>query len=312
MKIFFRQVDHLWARIVPAFDEMQIGGRLLWIFGLCCSIVALLVTLMIYSSLTCSCCEAEEKAGIALLGGTTLMSICSLSLSFFCVMVMLLGGHGEVFICRPLADSPNYTVLQRLLDKPGLLLTTQSQIGVINSILTRASHAKNATVTTSLGDVIENCGQNASTYATFQLETILEASQIANLDNYPTFTEAAERVVAREEDFFTLTASLGQILNIIISESHVNLTKYRMDLSQAIPERDLATFIDQMQRVSLQVIQLEMERYIDSPIFPHLMQFPKQFFLPILSGILIGYVGKLDDFYIKGISITFWKPKFNK
>ncbi|XP_055705243.1 prominin-1-A isoform X3 [Phlebotomus papatasi] len=247
------EVDHLWGRIVPAFDEMQIGGRLLWIFGICCSIVALLVTLLIYSSLSCSCCEAEEKAGITLLGGTTLMSICSLSLSFFCVMVMLLGGHGEVFLCRPLADSPNYTVLQRLLDKPGLLLTTQSQIGVINSILNRASHAKNATVTTSLGDVIENCGQNASTYATFQLETILEASQIANLDNYPTFTEAVERVVASEEDFLTLTASLGQILNIIISESHVNLTKYRMHLSQAIPERDLATFIDQMQRVSLQI-----------------------------------------------------------
>ncbi|XP_059607998.1 prominin-1-A [Phlebotomus argentipes] len=246
------EVDHLWGRIVPGFDEMQIGGRLLWIFGICCSIVALLITLLICSSLSCSCCEADDKASVTLLGGTALMSICSFSLSLFGVMVMLLGGHGEVFICRPLTDSPHYHVLQKLLDKPGLLLATEPQVGVIDALLNRASN-RNATVTTTLADVLEDCSQNASTYATFQLENFLRATQLASLEAYPTFTDAVSEVVASEGEFTTLTTSLGQILHIIINESHVNLTRYRMQLSQATPERDLTTFIDQMQRVSLQI-----------------------------------------------------------
>ncbi|GAB0100947.1 Prominin [Sergentomyia squamirostris] len=247
------EIDHLWSRIVPGFDEIQIAGRLLWIFGLCCSLVALLVTLMIYSALSCSWCQAEDKASITLLGGTTLISLCSFSLSLFGVMIMLLGGHGEVFLCRPLRDSPNYVLLGNLFDKPGLLLSSQSQVGIIDDVLARASHGKNITITTSVADIIEECGRNATTYATFQLENLLGVSQVFSLESYPSVTEAMAKIVANEGDFLTLTTSLGQILHVIMSESHVNLTRYRMQISQATPARDLTTFIDQMQRVSLQI-----------------------------------------------------------
>uniref|UniRef100_A0A1B0ESV7 Uncharacterized protein n=2 Tax=Lutzomyia longipalpis TaxID=7200 RepID=A0A1B0ESV7_LUTLO len=246
------EVDHLWTRIVPVFDEMQIAGRLLWIFGLCCSITALLVTLLICSSLSCTCCEAEEKAGVALLGGTSLTAICSFSLSFFGVMMLLLGGHGEVFICKSLADSSNYTLMERLLNKPGLLLATEPQIGIIGDTLNHVAR-KNTTITTTLAEAIGKCGQNASTYDTFQLDSILGVSKILSLDNYSTLAEAVETITATEGDFLTLTSSLGQILHVITNESHVNLTRYRLQLSQATPERDLKIFIDQMQRVSLQI-----------------------------------------------------------
>lgn len=36
--------------------------------------------------------------------------------------------------------------------------------------------------------------------------------------------------------------------------TQIDLPKHRLELLQPAPERDLSTFIDQMQRVSLQVI----------------------------------------------------------
>lgn len=42
-------------------------------------------------------------------------------------------------------------------------------------------------------------------------------------------------------------------LEDMMYESEINLTQYRFELNQISPEKDMITFIDQMQRVSLQV-----------------------------------------------------------
>lgn len=39
----------------------------------------------------------------------------------------------------------------------------------------------------------------------------------------------------------------------MINESYLNLTEYRIEISQSTPERDIQTFTDQMQRVSQQI-----------------------------------------------------------
>lgn len=45
--------------------------------------------------------------------------------------------------------------------------------------------------------------------------------------------------------------------------ANVDLAAYRADLSSPTPERDLSTFIDQVQRVSLQVGQTETSLQLD-------------------------------------------------
>jgi hypothetical protein len=34
---------------------------------------------------------------------------------------LLVGGHGEVFVCRPLYDEPEFSTLSRLMDHPSVL-----------------------------------------------------------------------------------------------------------------------------------------------------------------------------------------------
>lgn len=51
----------------------------------------------------------------------------------------------------------------------------------------------------------------------------------------------------------TLTEDLQNILNYMFTNSDINFLAYRTDLSRPTPEKDLSTFIDQMQRVSVQV-----------------------------------------------------------
>lgn len=46
---------------------------------------------------------------------------------------------------------------------------------------------------------------------------------------------------------------LEKIFDYMFLNSDVNFNQYRNDLTQPTPEKDLTTFVDQMQRVSIQV-----------------------------------------------------------
>lgn len=48
-------------------------------------------------------------------------SVFSLVLWVMTLVTLVMGGHGEVFICRPLYASPDYSALSHLLDRPGVL-----------------------------------------------------------------------------------------------------------------------------------------------------------------------------------------------
>lgn len=50
-----------------------------------------------------------------------LSSVLSIVLWAVALCLLLVGGHGEVFICRPLYDQPDYKSLTELLDDPGVL-----------------------------------------------------------------------------------------------------------------------------------------------------------------------------------------------
>ena len=60
-------------------------------------------------------------------------------------------------------------------------------------------------------------------------------------------------ISAMEFPFISLTTNIQSILFEMSNDEIINFTSYRMELSHISPEKELTSFIDQMQRVSLQV-----------------------------------------------------------
>lgn len=64
--------------------------------------------------------------------------------------VMLIGGHGEVFICRPLYDQPDYKSLSELIDDPGVIYPHGG--GLFKNLLSR-NQTLNVPIKSMLGCV---------------------------------------------------------------------------------------------------------------------------------------------------------------
>lgn len=62
-----------------------------------------------------------------------------------------------------------------------------------------------------------------------------------------------QKIFVSSLSFGTLTDDLQNILTYMFTNSDINFLSYRTELSRPTPEKDLSTFIDQMQRVSVQV-----------------------------------------------------------
>lgn len=71
------------------------------------------------------------------------------------------------------------------------------------------------------------------------------------------FLFSIQRIGVSATTFHTITDMLQNILSYMFSNSEINFLVYRNDLSRSTPEKDLSTFIDQMQRVSVQVLSFE-------------------------------------------------------
>ncbi|XP_053678459.1 prominin-1 [Anopheles nili] len=238
------------------FDRYREIGAILWLAGLATTIMTLLVTLILLSALSCGCCHADSKAGITLILGAVCICIASLALSGFAMMEMLLGAHGQVFLCQPLYDAPGYSVLQKLIDKPGLIYPVEPQHGIIGELLRQAA-PPNASWTrpiqVSLSTALNKCEDGHGSYATFQLDALLNLSAALEHHQRPELERAIESVAASEEPFVGFTARIQTILEDMLFDSDLNLTGMRMELTQLSPDKDVLTFIDQLQRVSAQI-----------------------------------------------------------
>lgn len=71
---------------------------------------------------------------------------------------------------------------------------------------------------------------------------------------FPQLDVSFENLTVSESFLYDITYNLQIILHTMVHDSDVNLTRYRTDISHPTPEKEIATFTDQMQRVSLQVI----------------------------------------------------------
>lgn len=55
----------------------------------------------------------------------------------------------------------------------------------------------------------------------------------------------------------------------MFTNSDINFLAYRTELSRPTPEKDLSTFIDQMQRVSVQVCHLTISVFCSTKLDAH-------------------------------------------
>lgn len=256
------KIDHTWGYAEPFLDNLSNAGMILYIVGLTACSLALSVTLFYILALSCDCCHAKNKARITLILSAIFTSIASILLVIFIIFEMIVGGHTELFVCRSFYEGPNYTILSKLIDKPGLIFANEPTNGILGEILkTPEYNYAQAAVNVSIHQALNECEKGKSAYSTFDLDALLNISTSLDYKNYESLNFAITKIVAPEKDFFNITQALQKYLHQMIIDSEVNLTYHRMELVQLTPEKDMITFIDQMQRVSLQVIQLFLSSY---------------------------------------------------
>lgn len=182
-------IDQTWSFAMPLLENLEDIGQTVWTITLSISVVTLLITLILMGSLSYGCCQSENKAGNTFIVSAVAMSIASITLALFSVFGMLLGGHGEVFVCRSLYDHPDYVVLGKLFDRPGLMYKNGSASGLIGGLLAQnGSHSNNATLT----GVLRMCEQDGASYRVFHLDSLMNVSRIVDYKEYREFVNSIE------------------------------------------------------------------------------------------------------------------------
>lgn len=143
-----------WEILQIIFRKFHKIGIFMWAISISICLLILVVSLILLGALSCGCCHADSKAGITLVFSAITMSLASIILVIFTMFTMLIGGHGEVFLCRPLYDYPSYSMLERLFNKPGLVYEHETTNGIFDNIL-RPPGTSTAIFNISLSSVIK-------------------------------------------------------------------------------------------------------------------------------------------------------------
>lgn len=158
-----------------------------------------------------------------------------------------------MFLCRPLYDSPKYQIFSKLFDRPGWAYENETINGIVNDFLYVPVIDDSKFLNVSLATAIDRCEANDATFSVFQFDRIINISHIFDVQEHSKLEEEIEKIFVSSSSFTTLTEDLQNILMYMFTNSDINFLAYRTDLSRPTPEKDLSTFIDQMQRVSVQV-----------------------------------------------------------
>lgn len=281
-KNILERIDIAWEYILPLFNQFRDTSKLLWFFCMSTSIGTLIVSLVLMGGLLLGMIHEERAAKNTFIIGASIIGVASIALATFTIVIMLLAGHGEVFLCRPLYDAPNYQVLGKLFDKPGLVYENETTDGIIDDLLQLSDVSSTITINATLASAINRCEQNDAAYPVFQLDHLMNVSQLLslkenddleneidvnivfghiiitkiiynNLTLISSFFPIIQKIFVSVAQFSTLTEPLTTILNFMFTNSEINYTSYRLELAESTPDKDLSIFIDQMQRVAAQI-----------------------------------------------------------
>lgn len=246
-------ISEVWSNVIPALNSFNKAGSANWLIGLVSCATALVVTLFLLIPISCTCCRGESLVGISFIMAACVLSVFSVFLGGYAIVEVLVGGHCEVFMCRAFFESPEFPIIGKLFDNPGIIYSNPPVNGVFAELLVTSEHNPRQFSNTSLSTALGECENNRSSYETFQIENLLDLKNVLNYENYLDLTRSIMGIRAAELPFHSITKNIQSILDELIKKSGGNFTSYRMDLTQVTPEKEMINFIDQMQRVSLQI-----------------------------------------------------------
>lgn len=251
VKNLLDRLGNIWGKVLPVLDNLNEAGYISWLVGLISCTSTLVVTLFLLIPVSCTCCNVESFAGITFIMAACILSIFSIFLGFFSIFEVLIGGHGEVFVCRSLFELPEFTIVGKLFDNPGIIYSHPPANGLFAELL--AEHNSRQFSNTSLTKALGHCEDNKSSYETFQIENLIDLKNVLNFENYLDIVRSINGIRATESPFISFTEKIQLMFDALIQDSHGNFTSYRAELTQVSPEKEMINFIDQMQRVSLQI-----------------------------------------------------------
>ncbi|XP_044314917.1 uncharacterized protein LOC108039599 isoform X2 [Drosophila rhopaloa] len=246
-----QRLEGTWSSLQPAYNELKEWADAYWSVGWIAGTVIVWVMLFMLMSYCCFLCESNAKSGVVFFIAVMLICLASICLTIYGVFSLAVGGNAEVFVCRSLYDQ-DYNMLGKLLDKPGYAYAREPQNGIIGELL-RPAGVNRSVVNVGLGQALRGCEQNQASYNVFQLDAFVNTSKIADLRQFPKVSTAIDAISVSGRTLLSLTQSVQNILENMLQTSSFNLTTYRSSVGAPTPEKDLATFIDQMQRVALQI-----------------------------------------------------------
>uniref|UniRef100_A0A1A9WXI9 Prominin n=1 Tax=Glossina brevipalpis TaxID=37001 RepID=A0A1A9WXI9_9MUSC len=265
------RLQGVWESIYPSYIKLQEWSNVYWTIGWVTALVIIWIVLFMLMSYCCFLCDANVKAGIVLFIAVIIVCISSICITLYGVTSLAIGGNAEVFFCRPLYDNNNeinkmvlstqpdnndnhksYDMLSKLFDKPGYVYAQEPQTSIIGELL-RPVGVNHSVVNVSLATTLRGCEKNEASYNVFQLDAFVNTTAISNLKQFPKVTKAIDSIEVSERTLLSLTQTIQNILENMLQISSFNLTAYRASIGSPTPEKDLATFIEQMQRVALQI-----------------------------------------------------------
>ncbi|SPP73376.1 blast:Prominin-1 [Drosophila guanche] len=251
INVVLKRLEGTWPSLQPAYNELKEWADMYWSMGWIAAMVIIWVMLFMLMSYCCFLCESNTKSGVVFFVAVLIICLASIALTFYGIFSLAVGGNTEVFLCRSLYDK-DYDMLGKLFDKPGYVYAREPQTGIIGELL-RPAGVNRSVVNVSLGSALRGCEQNQASYNVFQLDAFVNTTKIADLKQFPKVSTAIDAISVSGRTLLSLTQSVQNILENMLQTSSFNLTTYRSSVGAPTPEKDLATFIDQMQRVALQI-----------------------------------------------------------
>ncbi|KNC27769.1 hypothetical protein FF38_06963 [Lucilia cuprina] len=274
------RLKNVWPDVEPQYVKLQDWSNVYWTSGWVAGMVIVWILLFLLMSYCCFLCDANIKAGVILFVAVVIICLSSICITVYGVVSLAIGGNAEIFLCQPMYDDGGsgkatsttsistdikwnmggkdnnknnaYDVLGKLFDKPGYVYLHEPQTGIIGELL-RPDGVNHSIVNVSLATALRGCEKNEASYNVFQLDAFVNTTAISDIKQFPKVTQAIDAIDVSERTLLSLTQTIQTILENMLQMSSFNLTIYRTTIGAPTPEKDLATFIDQMQRVALQI-----------------------------------------------------------
>ncbi|XP_065350708.1 prominin-1-A isoform X1 [Cloeon dipterum] len=228
---------------VPQIEEWR------WLTGLLTASSVLMIWTVMMSAISCGCCGSERKAGCTLIFALLLLAVLSVALWAVLLAALVVGGHGQLFVCRPLYEEPDFSVLTALFDRPNMYYGS-GKPGLFSNV-----GFKNETLDVPIRTVLAECRDNRPAYETFKLSKVFDAEGATAFKTWHGLHAELDRMSVDQSfrNLQLLTPSLQKTLQGLLDTTSVDLSSLRSGLSGSVTAKDLTSFAKQMENVANQI-----------------------------------------------------------